>query len=148
MLNRRQRQMCIRDRPHEVWLKAIEGTWTWNDDDRGRVTVTFKPHAEGECVVGVGKDGNGSFVTIIGWEAWSKSLTDTGFHSSGGGGRIVYDEVTETTLKGVRTGAGPGGEPQPESNFHVVRDGNLVTVTATDANGKMTKNVLTKVVKK
>jgi hypothetical protein len=141
-------ERVIADEPHEVWLKAIEGTWTWDDDERGKVTVTFKPRAEGKCVVGTGKDANGSFVTIIGWEAWSKSLTDTGFHSSGGCGRIVYDQITETTLKGVSKGAGPGGEPQPEAKFHVVRDGNTVTVTATDANGETTRSVLTKVVNK
>ena len=141
-------QNVLADEPHEVWLKAIEGTWTWNDDVRGKVSVTFKPHAEGKCVVGMGKDDTGSFVSIIGWEAWSKSLTDTAFNSNGGGGRIVYSDVTATTLKGVSAGAGAGGEPRPESKFHVVRDGNTVTVTATDSNGETTKNVLTKVVKK
>ena len=141
-------QNVLADEPHEVWLKAIEGTWTWDDDVRGKVTVTFKPNAKGKCMVGRGKDKTGSFVAIIGWEPWNSSLTDTGFHSSGGGSRIVYDEVTETTLKGVRRGAGPGGEPQPESKFHVVRDGNTVTVTATDANGETTKSIMTKVVKK
>jgi hypothetical protein len=141
-------QNVLAEQPHEVWLKAIVGTWTRDDDDRGTVTVTFKPHAEGKCVVGMGKDDRGSFVSIIGWEAWGKSLTDTGFNSNGGGGRIVYDQITATTLKGVSRGAGPGGEPRPESKFHVVRDGNTVTVTATDSNGKTTKNVLTKVVKK
>lgn len=136
---------AIAEAPHEVWLKAIEGTWTWNDHDRGEVTVTFKPRAKGKCVVGTGKDNDGSFVSIIGWEPWSKSLTDTSFHSNGGGGRIVYDEVTETTLKGLRTGAGPNGEPQPALKFHVIRDGNTVTVTATDANGETTENVLKKI---
>jgi len=141
-------QNGLADEPHDVWLKAIEGTWTRNDDVRGKVTVTFKPHAEGKCMVGMGKDDTGTFVTIIGWEAGIKSLTDTSFHSNGGGGRIVYNEVTATTLKGVRKGAGPGGEPQPESKFHVVRQGNTVTVTTTDSKGESTTNVLTKVVKK
>ena len=136
------------DEPHEVWLKTIEGTWTWKDHVRGNVMVTFKPHATGKCVIGMGEDDLGTFATIIGWEAGTKSLTDTGFHSHGGSGRIVYNEVTATTLKGVRKGAGPGGEPQPDSKFHVVRKGNTVTVTVTDSEGEKKTNVLTKEAKK
>lgn len=141
-------QPAYADEPHEVWLKEIEGTWTWNDDVRGKVTTTLKLHAGGKCMVGTGKDDTGAFHTIIGWEAWSKSLTDTGFHSNGGGSRIVYNKVTDTELEGVRTGAGPDGRPLPEVKLHVVREGNTVTVTATEANGETTKNVLTKVSKK
>ena len=128
----------LADEPHEVWLKALVGTWTWEDEERGKVTVTFTPQAEGKCVLGMGKDGRGSFVAIIGWAAESNSLTDTGFHSNGGNGRIVYDKVTPTTLQGIRTGAGPGGEPLPEAKFHVVRDGSTLTVNATDASGETT----------
>lgn len=133
--------------PHEAWLKALPGTWTSNLADRGKVTVTFKASAEGKCVTGTGSDKNGSFATIIGWEAWSKSLTDTGFNSSGGGVRLVYNVVTETTLKGVRKGAGPGGEPLPEAKVLVVRNGNTITITDTDADGNKTKGVFTKVAK-
>src|SRR6056297_2066048 len=78
----------IAEEPHEVWLKYIEGTWTWNDEDRGKVTIDSELHADGKCVLSKGKDETGTFVAIIGWEAGTKTLTDTGFHSNGGSGRI------------------------------------------------------------
>ena len=139
----------LSDEPHEVWLKALEGTWTWQDDEtgRGKIVVTLAPQAGGKCVVGMGKDATGTFVAIIGWEAGIKSLTDTSFHSNGGSGRIVYDVVTNTELKGTRTGTGPDGEPQPDAKFHVVRKGNVATVTVT-SNGESKTNELTKVVQK
>ncbi|MEM8672090.1 MAG: hypothetical protein AAGG48_31530 [Planctomycetota bacterium] len=133
--------------PQEVWLKAIEGTWTWRDDERGDVTVTFTSHAEGKGMVGVGKDDNGSFVSIIGWEPWDNVLTDTGFHSSGSGGRIVYNEVTDTTLKGTRKGTDADGNKQPDLQFDVVRKGNKVTVTTTNDKRVTKTSVLTKAAK-
>lgn len=140
-------QVGISEEPHEVWLKAVEGTWTWKDEVRGEVTLTFKSDAQGRCLVGRGKDDTGTFVVIVGWEPAIKALTDTGFHSNGGGSRIIYDQVTATTLKGVNRGAGPGGVPRPESKVHVVRDGNKITVTATDPEGKTTTTEMTKLIK-
>ncbi|MCR9296985.1 MAG: hypothetical protein NXI32_30140 [bacterium] len=84
---------------HEDWLKFIEGTWTWDDEVRGKVTITFEFKADGKCVVGMGKDDTGTFVSIIGWEAATKSFTDTSFHSNGGGGRIVYNKVNRDELE-------------------------------------------------
>ncbi len=51
----------VGDEPHVNWLKFIEGTWTWDDDERGKVTVTFKPESGGKCMLGTGKDKTGTF---------------------------------------------------------------------------------------
>jgi hypothetical protein len=131
--------------PHEDWLKFIEGTWTWDDEVRGNVTITFESQADGKCVIGIGKDNTGTFASIIGWEAATKTLTDTSFHSTGGGGRIVYTKVEHNELEGTAIGAGPGGEPQPESRIKVTRMENSVKVTRTDSSGKETTDTLKKV---
>lgn len=130
--------------PHEVWLQALVGTWTWKDSVRGDVTVTFQRHDDAACLVGTGKDETGSFVAIVGWEAATKSLTDTGFHSNGGNARIVYNDVAEATLKGVQKSSGPGGKPQLDSTFQVVRKGDTLTVTTTDSKGESSTTVISK----
>lgn len=145
-------QSGLAEQPHEFWLKALEGTWTANEDGRGKVTVSFKSEAGGKCLVGKGTDKNGAFITVIGWETWDvapeghtkKQLRWTTYHSNGGGGRTSFviplayglkehweHPYWKTRMQGPRWTAGPGGEFQLPSTATVFWEGNTFTVSTT-----------------